>query len=155
MSTDSLVQRATIDEEINAERQRQDEQWGGVVNDDKNTPIHWTRFIRKQNNFAQSASGEEFRQRMLKIAALAIAAIEAQDRKKESYTVNKNKELLNQQEIEFLTSQMHGIIAEIGKLLVYLEDDKPYPKVGTTLDSIGRLKRWVNTMAAYLKGPFD
>lgn len=68
--------------EISAERQRQDEQWGGPTHDDSHELFEWGEFIRKQNNAAISCSHtpREFEARMVKVAALALAAIEASRR---------------------------------------------------------------------------
>lgn len=73
------------------ERMKQDAQWGGAENDDKNTTFDWLAHIGRQTSLAhyeqrhhvQSATAEsvqQFRSRMVKISALALAAIEAADR---------------------------------------------------------------------------
>lgn len=75
-----------------AERDRQDEQWGGPAHDDAHTDHDWVRFIIYQVNHAQNISLDArygdlpisdgtVRQRLVKIMALAIAAIESIDRR--------------------------------------------------------------------------
>jgi hypothetical protein len=63
------------------ERDRQDELWGGPENDDQNSPDAWVGFIEEYADArSRRASKYDFRQRMVIIAALAIAAVEAEDR---------------------------------------------------------------------------
>ncbi|WP_019653985.1 hypothetical protein [Variovorax atrisoli] len=64
--------------DVSAERNRQDEQWGGAANDDTHSVVDWQNCILKQTR--QLASRAEHRARLVKIAALAIAAIESTDR---------------------------------------------------------------------------
>ncbi len=65
-------------EEVFAERERQVQQWGGVANDDRNKPHDWVAFITKQLGLL--VTGKAVRERLIKVAALAVAAIEAYDR---------------------------------------------------------------------------
>ena len=92
--------------EILQERVRQDKQWGGPHHDDQHTYKDWLGFIRKQLNeilshpgdkaaldeamkstFKDSHTGREFsnlqlfEERMVKVAALAVAAIQSERRK--------------------------------------------------------------------------
>lgn len=80
--------RISIFNEIEAERAYQDGKWGGKdVDDTHNGPYQWTTYI---NNYATAwykkgvpfgdLPVEEFRKSMIKVAALAIAAIEQVDR---------------------------------------------------------------------------
>lgn len=69
------------------ERVRQDEQWGGPATDDTRGPNDWARYIRHQIRYIPSEPMggveyglAEFRQRMVNIMALAIAAIQSYDR---------------------------------------------------------------------------
>jgi len=72
-------------DEIKAERKIQDKRFGTSF-DDSNTPYNWAAFI---GNYAtrnligdpSSISIEKFRSDMVKVAALAVAAVEATDRK--------------------------------------------------------------------------
>ncbi len=69
--------------EVMVERARQDEQWGGPVNDDKNDWYDWRGLIYRQQQFmSMEGTDHARRQRLIKIAALALAAVESMDRKK-------------------------------------------------------------------------
>jgi hypothetical protein len=66
-----------------AERVRQDRQWGGSENDNANTFADWLKLIDKQASYAALSHypiALNYRERMVKIAALAVAAIESLDR---------------------------------------------------------------------------
>lgn len=73
-----------------AERDRQDAQWGGPDHDDTHTGSDWLIYIEHQRATAYQETlsddgdsivdPEGYRQRMVKIAALAFAAIESLDR---------------------------------------------------------------------------
>lgn len=71
-------------DEITAERARQDEQWGGPEHDDGHDCIDWCNWIdyQRQRAVGSALAGDraDWRERMVKIAALAVAAIESQDR---------------------------------------------------------------------------
>lgn len=71
-------------DEIKAERFNQDEQHGGQPHDDAHVQEDWCEFILDHAERAQCkielAPG--FRKEMVKVAALAVAAIESFDRKK-------------------------------------------------------------------------
>lgn len=64
-------------EEIEAERVYQDKKWGGPRFDDANTREDWIRYIIE---YATGVRGTDIRSRMIKCAALAIAAIESERR---------------------------------------------------------------------------
>lgn len=79
--------------DIIAERGRQDAQWGGPPHDDDHSPDEWLEFIEHQVDAAHALIGAgsedengepngdaRYRQRLVKIAALAVAAIESLDR---------------------------------------------------------------------------
>jgi hypothetical protein len=72
--------------EISQERVRQDEEWGGADHDDEHEPLDWVRFIRKQcriiENPPESGIVGGYESRMIKIAALALAAVESHRRRK-------------------------------------------------------------------------
>lgn len=87
-------------EEIREERKHQDKKWGGPNHDDAHGPYAWTAFIMTYLGLALSdfvndtsragatpnenrvdAQLRKFRYNMVKIAALAVAAIESVDRK--------------------------------------------------------------------------
>lgn len=67
--------------EIRAERTRQDLQWGGADHDDGHSESDWLSFIESQITKARFDFFSDYRSRYVKIAALAVAAIESIDRK--------------------------------------------------------------------------
>lgn len=83
--------RAEIFKEIEAERDYQDKRWGGPgVDDEKNKPNDWVSYIAKYSTRWQDGTffpyipetEDEFRKCMVKVAALAVAAIEQVDRQR-------------------------------------------------------------------------
>ncbi len=70
-------------DDILAERALQDKEWGGNEHDDKHDFYDWRTYLYKQITAASMESGQHDRQRkrLVKIAALAVAAIESMDRK--------------------------------------------------------------------------
>jgi len=66
---------------IDAERDYQDERWGNEF-DDKNTSNDWCTYICRYaaNAAAFDITTAQFREQMVKVAALAVASIEATDR---------------------------------------------------------------------------
>jgi hypothetical protein len=64
--------------DVLAERQRQDAQWGGPEHDDTHHPTEWLGFVNKQ---IHTNVGVDVRDRLVKVAALALAGIESIDRK--------------------------------------------------------------------------
>lgn len=78
-------------EEVRQEREHQDKKWGGPNHDDKHTPYDWSAFIisylgESVSEFVNESGRVEsrlrtFRYNMIKIAALAIAAVEYVDRR--------------------------------------------------------------------------
>lgn len=74
------VERMRIFGEIHTERQAQDARWGGAEHDDTHTPFEWTGFIGKQSLSIVGPPCKANRARFVKIAALAVAAIESMDR---------------------------------------------------------------------------
>lgn len=83
MNDDSMLTRTRdIWADIRRERRRQDSKWGGPDHDDRHSPGDWIRFIVKHLGrcAADTIDGLSFRQHMVRIAALAVAAIEACDR---------------------------------------------------------------------------
>lgn len=75
-------------QDVQLERYAQSVQWGGIAHDDEQGPQAWCDYIEKQLTAARAAfpkphlegSGPEWRTRMVKIAALAIAGMETYDR---------------------------------------------------------------------------
>ena len=70
--------------DIAAERDAQDKQGGGLVHDDSHERFEWCSFIGKQVRAADLYAGDplKFESRMIKVAALAIAAIESSRRQR-------------------------------------------------------------------------
>lgn len=75
-----------LTQEVFAERLHQDQRWGGPVHDDQHTPEEWIHLLDHQTteaDYAMLPCGDglpEYRVRLIKIAALAFAALEALDR---------------------------------------------------------------------------
>lgn len=71
---------ASVLAEINRERVKQDAKWGGPQHDDTHVPEDWLSFISVR--IAESRTHpHKYRQNMVEIAALAVAAIESDDRR--------------------------------------------------------------------------
>ena len=82
--TENTMTEAVL-KEIAAEREKQVAKWGNEF-DDANTSQDWAAFIMHylavgQTTRLGAAPGRPFRESMVKVATLAIAAIEAHDRK--------------------------------------------------------------------------
>lgn len=84
------IEREVVFSQIDAERQRQDRQWGGSHHDNAHARRDWLGFIDDHNGRAKAALSatarhkqdlDEYRKQLVEVAALAIAAIEAHDRK--------------------------------------------------------------------------
>lgn len=71
-------------EEVAAERTRQTEKWG-VEQDDKNNPLDWHEIIADYNGWARRmlcmGSITKGRRRLIQLAAIAVAEVEALDRR--------------------------------------------------------------------------
>ncbi|MBW8267936.1 hypothetical protein [Caldovatus aquaticus] len=76
---------ATVLSEIAAERTRQDAQWGGPAHDDTMPLDEFVALIRDYAGWARVKAREgsmvEARQRLIQVAALAVAAVESLDRR--------------------------------------------------------------------------
>jgi len=76
----------SVFDEIKAERQRQKDKWGGAAHDDHHSTWDWIVFITKHNGLAMEPGSQErldipsYRYQMVRVAALAVAAIEWCDR---------------------------------------------------------------------------
>lgn len=73
--------RQQIFSEVEAERQHQEQKWGNDF-DDRNTPYNWSAYIGRYatRNLIGEVDPAKFRADMVKVAALAVAAIEAYER---------------------------------------------------------------------------
>lgn len=68
-----------------AERAAQDQQWGGPAHDDQHSPVIWEEVIashvmRLTKDGIDCAPADDYRQRLIKIAAVAVAAAQSWDR---------------------------------------------------------------------------
>lgn len=78
----------SVYDEIKAEREYQDRRWGHAADDEKNDPNDWVAYISHHSTrwfnggFSpyDAKTVLEFRQQMVKTAALAVAAVESFDR---------------------------------------------------------------------------
>lgn len=70
--------------DITAERERQDAKWGGAEHDDQKSPNDFIQHIQDYAGWARVMAGmgsvEKLRKRLIQVAALAVAAVEALDR---------------------------------------------------------------------------
>lgn len=81
-----------IYDEIKQEREYQEAKWGNDLDDNKNTPWMWAAYIGQYatrwmvGSFLplKTSVTDEFRKCMIKVATLAIAAIESIDRQREN-----------------------------------------------------------------------
>jgi hypothetical protein len=67
--------------EVLGERVLQDNQWGGSIHDDQHSIHHWAKYLRHQVWRATHPDRMAFERRMVKVAALAMAAFESNRRK--------------------------------------------------------------------------
>lgn len=73
----STLGRGAVFAAVDAERERQDAKWGGAAHDDRHTEGDWRDFLY---SYVQCPNIDD-RERFVKIAALAVAALESIDRK--------------------------------------------------------------------------
>lgn len=73
--------------EIAEERSRQDAKWGGPDHDDSHSALDFCRFLRDHLRRAENTlfemsfhPNDTYRQQMVRVAALAVAAVERWDR---------------------------------------------------------------------------
>lgn len=70
-----------IYDEIKAEREKQDAEWGGPDHDDTHGIVDWGQFIRGHLLRAtRETSRRKMRYQLVRVAALAVAAVESLDR---------------------------------------------------------------------------
>ncbi len=70
-------------EDIREERQKQDARWGGAAHDDKHDADNWCDYIQRQIVKWEDEEQSD-REMFVKIAALAVAAVESIDRLEQS-----------------------------------------------------------------------
>lgn len=78
--TSSEVQEMAVDMVL-AEREYQDEKWGGSGFDDTQTQGDWASYIIEYATGNGHAANYSFAKRMMKVAALGLAALEAEIRR--------------------------------------------------------------------------
>jgi hypothetical protein len=80
-----MTTRQTIYNQIETERQCQDALWGGETHDDAHPACGWVALLVRHVGLAvddgTADADERFRRQMVRVAALAVAAIEAHDRR--------------------------------------------------------------------------
>lgn len=74
--------RERIFGEIDAERRAQDQKWGGAEHDDKLGSYDWIAFVARHTGLGVCRPWDAavFRKQMVRVAALAVAAVEWVDR---------------------------------------------------------------------------
>lgn len=80
MDANETAARLRVYAEISAERSRQDLEHGGPEHDDGHTQDEWAWMIGDHTQRSLHNHGRNFRQQMVRVAALALAAVESQDR---------------------------------------------------------------------------
>ena len=80
----------SVYDEIKAERARQDEQWGGPDHDDQHHVGEWWEYRKKFEERAYYAPPQR-REALVKIAALAVAQLEAIDRAAQPEEVSRGE----------------------------------------------------------------
>jgi hypothetical protein len=78
------MSRERIFAEVNEERRAQETRWSAAL-DDANSPMGWIALIARHAGLAIDDGAimndpERFRRQMIRVAALAVAAIESRDR---------------------------------------------------------------------------
>lgn len=77
-----MIETKKIIKDINEERTKQDDKWGGPEHDNMHNSHDWVAFITKHlgKSVMWPWDGVKFRHQMVRVAALAIAAIAWYDR---------------------------------------------------------------------------
>lgn len=85
------MSRESIYREIDQERAAQDRKYGGPAHDDKNDASQWADAIQDHAEQATNAADDHtYRRQMIRVAALAVAALESLDRYKSQHAESKN-----------------------------------------------------------------
>ena len=93
MSTEQTNTRAALGllAEVAAEREHQDSKWGGPAHDDHHSTADFVQLIEDYAGWARTMAGmnshDKARQRLVQVAALALAACERIDRARLGYSV--------------------------------------------------------------------
>jgi len=79
------TKRNIVINHVLAERERQDRKWGGPQHDDKHHTVDYVEIIEDYAGWARMmskmGSHDKARNRLIQVAALAVAAVESIDRK--------------------------------------------------------------------------
>ena len=67
--------------EVLEERAAQDKKWGGTEHDDQHSDHDWICFILEHAQRGELTTDTVFRKQMIRVAALAVAAVQAVDRR--------------------------------------------------------------------------
>lgn len=77
-----LALRSRIYAQVEEEREKQDREYGGSEHDDIHPREDWVGFLTLHVNRARlAAKGSTYRYQLIRVIALAVAAIEVYDRK--------------------------------------------------------------------------
>ena len=93
MSTEQTNTRAALGllAEVAAEREHQDSKWGGPAHDDHHSTADFVQLIEDYAGWARTMAGmnshDKARQRLVQVAALALAACERIDRAALGYSI--------------------------------------------------------------------
>lgn len=89
LQTEDKLYYLNIYDEVMRERIAQMEEWGGPDADDSNTKLDWVAYITKHVGKALTnpVNIDIFRYQMVRVAALAIAAVASVDRQKKQRDV--------------------------------------------------------------------
>jgi uncharacterized protein YcbX len=106
------MSRRTIFAAIETEREYQDDKWGKTF-DHRNTPNDWVAYISKYLGQAVTLPWNpvQFREQMLKVAALAVAVLEQDDYAPRHYDASHT--------VERLTDEGHSTVT-VSRLLASL-----------------------------------
>jgi hypothetical protein len=77
-----MEESVSVYDEIRAERDRQDAKWGGPEADDRNRPNDWVAYLAGHigRAWAWPMDLAVYRRQLIRVAALAVAAVESLDR---------------------------------------------------------------------------
>lgn len=71
----------SVYDEIRAEREHQDAKWGGPMHDDDHDEFDWLSYLDEHLGKARNAHETgTYRRQLVRVAALAVAAVESFDR---------------------------------------------------------------------------
>lgn len=113
-------------QDVLAERQRQDEKWGGPTHDDEHTVAQWVELIQDYAGWARVMAGmdshDKARRRLVQVAALALAAAESIDRTHGvTGTPGGSTDAIRHAEAELEEMRRHGNAGDVAEAAVQLE----------------------------------